>query len=144
VRYIVFGAALIAAAGLALFARVSPDGTFLGDILVPSLLLSIGVALTFIPATIAAVSGVPKAQTGVASGLVNVSRTIGGALGLAVVSTVATARTTNLLSSGTPKAEALTSGFRLGFTISAVLLALAAFTALALFPIVKKGGAKRH
>ncbi|WIX91750.1 MFS transporter [Amycolatopsis sp. DG1A-15b] len=144
VRYIVFGAALIAAGGLALFARVSPDGTFLGDILAPSLLLSIGVALTFIPATIAAVSGVPAGQTGVASGLVNVSRTIGGALGLAVVSTLATARTTDLLSSGTPKAEALTSGFRLGFAISAALLVVAAFTALALFPNVKKGGAKRH
>ncbi|MFB4304484.1 MFS transporter [Actinomadura sp. GTD37] len=147
VRNIVFAGAMISAIGLLLFSRVSPDGSFLVDVLVPSLFLGVGVALTFIPTTVAAVSGVPKTQAGLVSGLVNVSRTVGGALGLAVVSTLAANHSAGLLKSGAVKADALTEGFQLGFLISAGLLAFAGITALALFP--KPGasagpGAARH
>jgi EmrB/QacA subfamily drug resistance transporter len=143
-RYVVFIGGLVGAVSLALFATISADGTFLRSILGPSLLLSIGVALTFIPTTIAAVAGVPADQRGIASGMINVSRTVGGALGLAVVSTIALNHAKDLLASGTPQAEALTSGFRLGFAISAVLLVMASVLAVLSFPNVKMMGGRKH
>jgi EmrB/QacA subfamily drug resistance transporter len=82
------GMALIAA-GLAWFSQISPDGTFLGDVLGPSLLAAVGLGLAFVPQTIAAVSGVGGHEAGLASGLINTSQQVGGALGLAVLSTIA-------------------------------------------------------
>lgn len=143
IRYVVFIGALAGALALFLFTFITPHGTFLKNILGPSLLLSIGVALTFIPITIAAVSGVPADKRGIASGLINVSRTIGGALGLAIVSTIALNHATSLAKSGVVQAVALTSGFKLGFVISAVLLLVAAMLALVTFPDVKRTAAKK-
>ena len=79
--------------GLLLFAGVAVHGTYLGDMLAASLLVAIGIGLSFVPATIAAVAGVAPAEAGLASGLVNTSRLVGGALGLAVLAAIATAQT---------------------------------------------------
>jgi EmrB/QacA subfamily drug resistance transporter len=123
----------VAAVGLGLFARVSAHGTLVPDIVVPSVVLAAGLALTFVPITIGAVTGVSPARAGLASGMVNVTRTVGGALGLAVIATVATRRGTHLAHTGHAPGDALTGGFRLGFAICAVLMAVSALTAILLF-----------
>jgi hypothetical protein len=74
-----------------------------------------------VPATIVAVKGVPPEQNGLASGVVNTSRMVGGTLGLAVLTTLATSRTSDLLGSGTGQLDALTDGYRLAFLIGAGL-----------------------
>ena len=80
---------VLIAAGLFWFSQISADGTFLGDVLGPSLLAAVGLGFAFVPQTIAAVSGVKEHLAGLASGLINTSQQVGGALGLAVLSTVA-------------------------------------------------------
>ena len=82
------GMALIAA-GLVWFPQISVDGTFLGDILGPSLLAAVGLGFAFVPVTIAAVSGIEDREQGLASGLINTSQQVGGALGLAVLAAIA-------------------------------------------------------
>ena len=77
------------AAGLVWFAQVSPDGSYVGDILFPSLLAAVGLGFAFVPMTVAAVSGVRAHEAGLASGLINTSQQIGGALGLAILASVA-------------------------------------------------------
>src|SRR3954469_2129691 len=81
------------AIGLLLFARVSPNGSYMSDVLAPSLVTAAGLGIAFVPVTIAAMAGVAPTQAGLASGLVNTSRQVGGALGLAILATVATAHT---------------------------------------------------
>jgi EmrB/QacA subfamily drug resistance transporter len=107
------------AAGLVWFSRVSPDGSFLGDILGPSLLAAVGLGLSFVPVTIAAVSGVPDREAGLASGLINTSQQVGGALGLAILSTVANSVTGSAVSAG-----ALTDGFQAAFLGGAAIAAV--------------------
>ena len=80
---------LLIAAGLAWFGQISADGGFVGDVLGPSLLAAVGLGFAFVPETIAAVSGVEEREAGLASGLINTSQQVGGALGLAVLATVA-------------------------------------------------------
>ena len=106
---------LFIVAGLVWFSRVSVGGGFLTDILGPSLLAAAGLGFSFVTTTIAAVSGVEEREAGLASGLINTSQQIGGALGLAVLATLATSRTEDLASGGSPSAEALTEGFQLAF-----------------------------
>ena len=122
------------AVGLVLFAGVSPEGSYLGDMLVPSLLVAIGIPLSFIPATIAAVAGVERSEAGLASGLVNTSRLVGGALGLAVLATIATSTTkTDLVHDGTTVHglhAALTSGFQVAFLVAAGIAVVGAMVAL--------------
>ena len=89
---LVAGMSLLAV-GLALFTQLSPGGSYLGEILVPSLLAAVGMGMAFVPVTIAAVSGVAPHEAGLASGLVNTSRLFGGALGLAILAAIATAHT---------------------------------------------------
>jgi EmrB/QacA subfamily drug resistance transporter len=105
--------------GLALFARISPTGNYVGDVLAASLLTAIGIGLSFVPATISAVAGVAPAEAGLASGLVNTARLFGGALGLAVLAALATSRSDAQLHAGTTAHAALTSGFQLAFLVSA-------------------------
>ena len=107
--------------GLAWFANISTDGTYVGDMLFPSLLTAIGIGLAFVPATISAVAGVAPQEAGLASGLVNTARLFGGALGLAILAAIATSRTNSELQhAGTTAHEALVSGFQLAFIIAAV------------------------
>jgi EmrB/QacA subfamily drug resistance transporter len=112
------GMALIAAA-LVWFSQVSTDGAFAADILGPSLLAAAGLGFAFVTTTIAAVSGVRDEEAGLASGLINTSQQIGGALGLAVLATVANSRTDDVLAStGGDRSElanALNEGFQSAF-----------------------------
>ena len=116
---------LLVAVGLLWFSRVSVGGGFVGDILGPSLLAAIGLGFGFVTSTIAAVSGVEEREQGLASGLINTSQQIGGALGLAVLSTIATSRTDHVLASGASNLPgALTEGFQSAFLAGAVIAAL--------------------
>jgi EmrB/QacA subfamily drug resistance transporter len=116
---------LFVAAGLVWFSQVSLGGGFTTDILGPSLLAAIGLGFGFVTSTIAAVSGVEGREQGLASGLINTSQQIGGALGLAVLSTIATSRTSDVMASGTSSVpNALTEGFQSAFLGGAALAAL--------------------
>jgi EmrB/QacA subfamily drug resistance transporter len=116
---------LFIAVGLAWFSQVSVGGGFLTDILGPSLLAAMGLGFGFVTSTIAAVSGVEEREQGLASGLINTSQQIGGALGLAVLSTIATSRTDHVMASGASTLpNALTEGFQSAFLGGAVIAAL--------------------
>ncbi len=116
---------LFIAVGLGWFSQISVGGGFLTDILGPSLLAAAGLGFGFVTSTIAAVSGVEEREQGLASGLINTSQQIGGALGLAVLSTIATTRTDEVMASGASSLpNALTEGFQSAFLGGAVIAAL--------------------
>jgi EmrB/QacA subfamily drug resistance transporter len=116
------------AAGLVWFSQVSVGGGFLTDILGPSLLMAVGLGFAFVTTTIAAVSGVAERESGLASGLINTSQQIGGALGLAVLATIANSRTDDVAAGagGDPAAmpAALTEGFQSAFIGGAAIAVL--------------------
>jgi EmrB/QacA subfamily drug resistance transporter len=120
---------LVAAAGLVWFAQVSAGGSFTADILGPSIVAGFGLAFAFVAATIAATSGVSGEQAGLASGLVNTSQQIGGALGLAVLIALSTART-DAVEAAPP--VALAEGYQAGFLGGAGLAVLGALLCLLL------------
>ncbi|HWE32038.1 MAG TPA: MFS transporter [Solirubrobacteraceae bacterium] len=108
------------AVGLVWFSQVAVHGAYASDILGPSLLAGIGLGLSFVPVTIAAVAGVQDRDAGLASGLINTSQQVGGALGLAVLASIADSHTSSLLSSGHgPLRYALTQGFHYAFLTGA-------------------------
>ncbi|WP_280152189.1 MFS transporter [Piscinibacter sp. XHJ-5] len=117
---------LLAAAGLALFARAPVDGHFVLDVLPGMLLLGLGAGVAFNPVLLAAMSDVSPADAGLASGVVNTSFMMGGALGPAVLASLAAAQTGGLAASGASTQAALNSGYHLAFVIGAVFAALAA------------------
>jgi EmrB/QacA subfamily drug resistance transporter len=113
------------AAGLLWFSQVSVGGGFLTDILGASLLAAIGLGFGFVTSTIAAVSGVEQHEQGLASGLINTSQQIGGALGLAILSTIATSRTDAVMAAGNSSLpNALNEGFQSAFLGGAVIALL--------------------
>jgi EmrB/QacA subfamily drug resistance transporter len=122
----------MAVAGMLLFMRLEPDGSYVTDLLPGIILASIGMGLTFVPITLIATSGIPAGDAGLASGLFNTSQQVGGALGLAILSTLAVSATEDTLSSagGAPnesdQAQALVDGFHVAYLGSAVLIAVAA------------------
>jgi EmrB/QacA subfamily drug resistance transporter len=120
---------IVAAGGLMWFAQVSAGGSFLADILGPSIVAGFGLAFAFVAGTIAATSGVSGEQAGLASGLVNTSQQIGGALGLAVLIALSTART-DAVDAAPP--VALTEGYQAGFLGGAGLALLGALLTLLL------------
>jgi EmrB/QacA subfamily drug resistance transporter len=109
------------AAALVWFSQVSVGGGFASDVLGPSLLAAIGLGFAFVTTTIAAVSGVGEQESGLASGLINTTQQIGGALGLAVLATIANSRTDGLFEDGAARATALTEGFQAAFLGGAVI-----------------------
>ncbi len=115
---LVTGMALLTA-GLLYFSQVSVGGSYLGDLLPGFLLIGVGMGFSFVPISIAALAGVQGPEAGLASGLINTSQQIGGALGIALLITVATTRTEGLLESGAAAPEALTNGFGLAFLVAA-------------------------
>jgi EmrB/QacA subfamily drug resistance transporter len=104
-------------AGLAYFTQISPQGSYVGDLLPGFLLIGVGLGFSFVPVSIAALAGIGGREAGLASGLINTSQQVGGALGLAVLTTVSTTRTENLLADGASPATALTDGFTLAFWV---------------------------
>jgi EmrB/QacA subfamily drug resistance transporter len=110
------GGLVLIAAGLLWFAQVTPDGSYAVDVLFPSLLAALGLGFAFVPLTIAAVSGVKPDDAGLASGLINTSQQVGGALGLAILAAVANGATSN--ATGPPLAR-LTDGFSAAFYVGA-------------------------
>ena len=126
---LVAGLVMIAGA-LYWFSRVSAGGDYLGDVLFPSVLVGAGLGFAFVSVTIAAVSGTRPDEAGLASGLINTSQQVGGALGLAILAAVANSRTAHVLAGGEHNAGvALTSGFRLAFLVAAGFAAFAAILA---------------
>jgi EmrB/QacA subfamily drug resistance transporter len=120
---LVVGLALIAG-GLVWFSGVSADGGFTTDILGPSLLAAVGLGFAFVTTTIAAVSGIEDNEQGLASGLINTSQQIGGALGLAILATVANSRTDDVLAAAGGNRQALVEGFQAAFLGAAVIAAI--------------------
>lgn len=127
----VIAALLTEAAGMLWLSRMSPDGSYLGDVLGPSVLVGLGLSIAFVQLTALAVDGVPRQDTGLAGGLVNTTRQVGGAIGLAALATLAGSVTAHA-SGHQPHLEALTAGYRTAFAVSAVILAAAALLALPL------------
>ncbi|MBN9392331.1 MAG: MFS transporter [Chloroflexi bacterium] len=122
---------LLLAAALVLLANAPANGSFVVNVLPASLLAALGMALTYIPATIAGMSGAKPEETGLASGLINSSYQIGSAIGLAVMTVLANGQTDKLLAGGTGRALALNSGFQLAFVGAAVAAGIGALLALA-------------
>jgi EmrB/QacA subfamily drug resistance transporter len=117
---------LLAAAGLLLFVRAPVDGSFAVDVLPSMLLLGLGAGIAFNPLLLAAMSDVEPAEAGLASGVVNTSFMMGGALGLAVLASLAASRSDSLLASGDDPIAALTGGYHAAFLVGAVFAVAAA------------------
>jgi EmrB/QacA subfamily drug resistance transporter len=126
---------LLAAAGLALFARAPVDGTFLVDVLPSMILLGFGAGIAFNPVLLAAMSDVEPQEAGLASGLVNTAFMMGGALGLAVLVSIAASRTDSLSASGHGQLASLVGGYHVAFVVGAVCAVLAAAIGTALLRV---------
>jgi len=118
----------LAAGGMLWLTGLPVHGHYVSDLLVGLLPMSIGMGLTFVPVTLLATAGVAPEDSGLASGLLNTSQQVGGALGLAVLSTLATNHATSQLAAGATRSEALLSGWQVGFTGGAIVLVLSALT----------------
>ena len=117
---------LLAAAGLALFARAPVDGTLVRDVLPGMVLLGLGAGIAFNPVLMAAMSEVPHTESGLASGIVNTAFLMGGSLGLAVLASLAAARSSGLVDAGVSHLQALTGGYQAAFLGGACFAFLAA------------------
>jgi MFS family permease len=118
--------------GLLYFTQVSVGGSYLGDLLPGFLVIAMGMAFSFVSISIAALAGVPAKDAGLASGLINTSQQIGGALGIAVLSSVAIAQTNDATSTGDAVPQALTSGFQAAFWVGAGIAAAGVVASLVL------------
>jgi MFS family permease len=125
---------LFAASGLALFASAPEEATSIYEIFPAMILLGTGAAIAFNPLLMAAMSGVAPSESGLASGLVNTSFMMGGSVGLAVLASAASIRTTKLLTEGATQPVALNGGYHLAFAIGALACVLAAALGVALLP----------
>jgi MFS family permease len=119
-------------AGLVYFTQVSVGGSYLGDLLPGFLLIAIGIGFSFVPISIAALAGVQNAEAGLASGLINTSQQIGGALGIAALSTIATSQTSDAVAAGTALPTALVDGFTAAFLAGVAIAAVGIVAALTL------------
>jgi hypothetical protein len=111
---------LTAALGLLLLSGVAPGGTYVNTVLAGAFLSALGMGFTLVPSTIVAMQGIERSQSGVASGLLNTSRLVGGALGLAVLSTIAASQTGSVAGVA-PSPLAVTNGFELAFHVATVI-----------------------
>jgi EmrB/QacA subfamily drug resistance transporter len=116
--------------GLVYFTQVSVGGSYLGDLLPGFLLIGIGLGFSFVPISIAALAGVQEAEAGLASGLINTSQQIGGALGIAALSAIATSTTSDEVANGTALNFALTDGFQGAFVAGATVALVGVLVAL--------------
>jgi EmrB/QacA subfamily drug resistance transporter len=129
-RPVMVTGALIAAGGLYYLSRVPVDGSYLSDLFGGLMVVSFGLGAVFVAVTTAANAGVPADKAGLAAALLNASQQVGGALGLAIFSGIATARTSHLLSAGTPTPDALAAGFHRALLASSLFVVASAMIAL--------------
>jgi EmrB/QacA subfamily drug resistance transporter len=129
-RPMIVGGALIAAGGMYWLSRIPVGGSYASDLLPGLLVLSIGMGPMFVAVTTAANAGVPADKAGLAASLLNASQQVGGALGLAIFTAVATSRTNDLLAAHTSAPEALTAGFQRALLIGSILIGAAAVIGL--------------
>jgi EmrB/QacA subfamily drug resistance transporter len=134
VRAVLGGGLLMLMSGMLLLTGIEASGSPVVYVMIPGLLTAAGIAMSIVPSTIAATQSAKEGQAGLASGLVNTSRQVGGGLGLAVLVTLATQHTTHLIGSGEAVGQALTEGFRLAYLIGAGLAAAAALLTFATVP----------
>jgi EmrB/QacA subfamily drug resistance transporter len=136
---------VLTAIGLVWFSQVDVGGSYLGDILFPSLIAAVGLGFAFVPMTIAAVSGVEAHEAGLASGLINTSQQVGGALGLAILAAIANSRTDGLMQDAGGAASALpnalTEGFQIAFIVGAGFAVLGAILSVTL---ISSKESRRH
>jgi EmrB/QacA subfamily drug resistance transporter len=131
-RFLIAGMGLICA-GLLLLGRAAVDGSYAADVLAPFVLAGAGIGMTFVSVTIAGMAGARAAEVGLASGLINTSRQIGGSLGLAILATLATDRTSSL-AGHTSLHVALTSGFHRAFVLGGIFAGIGALASATLLP----------
>ena len=136
VRAVLGGGLTMMTFGMLLFTKIAASGSPILYVVLPGMLTAAGIGMSIVPSTIAATQGAKQGQAGLASGLVNTSRQVGGGLGLAVLITLATSLSSHLIGRGHSVPQALTDGFRLGYFIGAGLCAAAALVTFALVPRV--------
>jgi predicted MFS family arabinose efflux permease len=130
--------------GIILFARAPVDGNFVVDVLPGTLAVGLGAGIAFNPILLAAMSDVAQEQAGLASGVVNTAFMMGGALGLAILASLADFRTDDLLASGEGRLDALTSGYHVAFLVGALFTVAAAAVVVLLLrpsPVAHPGAA---
>jgi EmrB/QacA subfamily drug resistance transporter len=134
VRAVLGGGLTMMAVGMLLFTKIASSGSAVVYVIIPGLLTAAGIGMSIVPSTIAATQGAKQGQAGLASGLVNTSRQVGGGLGIAILITLATQRSTHLIGTGQDVPQALTEGFRLAYYIAAGLVVTAALFTFAFVP----------
>jgi EmrB/QacA subfamily drug resistance transporter len=130
---------VLIAVGLALFTQAPVDGGYVAHVLPVMLVLGFGIGVSFPALMTLAMSGATRADAGLASGLVNTTAQVGGALGLAVLATLSASRSSDLVDGGTSTAAALTSGYHLGFLIGAALVVAAIVVAVTVLEPAPEG-----
>jgi MFS family permease len=123
------GMALLAA-GLILFTQISVDGSYVADLLPGFILIGVGLGFAFVPVSIAALAGATGEEAGLQSGLINTNQQIGGAIGLAILITISTTRSDNLIDDGVSELTALTDGYSLAFWVAAGIAILGVIVTL--------------
>jgi EmrB/QacA subfamily drug resistance transporter len=129
-RPVIVAGALLGAGGIFWLSRIPVDGTYLTDLLPPLVIMAFGLGATFVGVTTAAQAGVPPDRAGLAAALINASTFLGGALGIAIFSSIATSRTNDLIAAGASQPEALTQGFQRALLACAIFVLAAAVIAL--------------
>jgi sugar phosphate permease len=119
-------------AGLLYFTQVSVHGSYVGDLLPGFLLIAVGLGFSFVPISIAALAGIEAHAAGLASGLINTTQQIGGALGIAALSTIATSRTTDAIDGGATQSSALVTGFHGAFWAGVIIAVVGVVATLTL------------
>jgi MFS family permease len=126
------------------FAQIDVNGTYFADLLGPSIVLGVGAGFSFVPISIVALTGVRQELTGVASGLMNTTQQVGGAVGLAAVATIFTTRVTHQLAGGVAPPQALVSGFSYGFWTLAIFAFVGALATVLILRKVHVGVGEEH
>ncbi|MGB7052304.1 MAG: MFS transporter [Acidimicrobiales bacterium] len=138
-RPLIVAGTLVGAGGLAWLSRITPTSTFLPDLLGPFVMIGLGMGLAVTPVTVAGTSGVAPADAGLASGLLNTSRTVGASIGLATLATLAANHSAALLSGSShlSRAAAITDGYTLALVVSAGILVVAGAVGLGTLPSLR-------
>jgi hypothetical protein len=129
-RPVIIAGALVGAGGVYWLSRIPVDGSYVSDLLPGMVIMSLGVGPMFVGVTTAANAGVPADKAGLAASLVNASQQLGGALGLAIFTALATSRTNDLLAGGSSQLDAATAGFQRGLLASSIFILASAFIGL--------------